>query len=221
MPGRLIAIGDIHGCADALAALLSAVRPAPADCLVTLGDYVDRGPDSRRAIDQLLDLRRQCNLIPLLGNHDQMLLRLAEGDGSLLDDWLSQGGTATLASFGCPRAEEVPEKYLAFLRQCQAMHVTPRHFFLHGNYLADVPLDQQPEWVVYWESLRTREPGPHFSGKTAIVGHTSQRSGEVLDLGYLKCIDTCCYRGLWLTALAPETGQMWQANQHGEIRQLP
>ena len=221
MPGRLIAIGDIHGCADALAALLAAIRPEPADCLIALGDYVDRGPDSRRAIDQVRRLDRQCTLVPLLGNHDQMLLRLNEGgDPDRLATWLNWGGAATLESFACQRPEEVPAEYLAFLGGCRATYESPRHLFLHANYLADLPLEKQPEYNLYWESLRVREPGPHVSGKIAIVGHTAQRNGEVLDLGYLKCIDTCCYGGHWLTALAPETGEMWQANQQGEVRLL-
>jgi serine/threonine protein phosphatase 1 len=50
------------------------------------------------------------------------------------------------------------------------------------------------------------------------VGHTTQRSGEILDLGFLKCIDTNCYRGGWLTALEVRTGQVWQADAAGKLR---
>jgi serine/threonine protein phosphatase 1 len=69
-----------------------------------------------------------------------------------------------------------------------------------------------------WLSLRDWVPPPHVSGKTAIVGHTAQRSGEILDLGYLKCIDTWCYGGGWLTALEVNTGQVWQADAQGNLR---
>jgi len=68
------------------------------------------------------------------------------------------------------------------------------------------------------QSLRDMTPGPHESGKTVIVGHTSQKSGEVLDLGHLKCIDTFCHGGGWLTALEVGTEGVWQADRAGELR---
>ena len=95
---------------------------------------------------------------------------------------------------------------------------TERHFFVHANYRADMPLDQLPREVLLWESLKRHVPGPHVSGKTAIVGHTAQKNGEILDLGHLKCIDTWCYGDGWLTALDVETGQVWQANKGGVMR---
>ena len=61
-------------------------------------------------------------------------------------------------------------------------------------------------------------PGPHLSGKTVITGHTAQRDGALLDLGYLKCIDTKCYSGGYLTALDVTSGELWQANERGEMR---
>ena len=67
-------------------------------------------------------------------------------------------------------------------------------------------------------SLRDRVPGPHCSNKTAIVGHTSQKDGEVLDLGYLKCIDTCVYGDGRLTAMNVESGRLWQADKHGRMK---
>jgi serine/threonine protein phosphatase 1 len=215
---RTIAIGDIHGCLAALDALLAAIRPGGEDTLVALGDYVDRGPDSRGTIERLLALQRQCRLVPLLGNHDEMLLLVHDGYPELFDDWLQFGGDATLASYGTRRAEDIPPEHIAFLQACRLWHETDRHFFVHGNYLADTWLDRQPRVTLLWESLKTRQPGPHRSGKTAIVGHTSQKNGEILDLGYLKCIDTCCYGQGWLTALDVDSGRVWQADKAGGIR---
>ncbi len=74
MRPRTIAIGDIHGCSLALEALLDAIQPRPDDVIVTLGDYVNRGPDSRGVLDRLIELERRCKLVPILGNHDEMLL---------------------------------------------------------------------------------------------------------------------------------------------------
>ena len=81
-----------------------------------------------------------------------------------------------------------------------------------------MPLEGQLPEVLLWDSLKFRRPGPHCSGKTAIVGHTAQHNGEILDLGYLKCIDTCCYGEGWLTALEIDSGQVWQADKEGKIR---
>ena len=218
MRGRTIAVGDVHGCSAALHALLEAIEPRPEDTIVTLGDYVDRGPESRGVIERLLALREQCQLVPLLGNHDQMLLMVYDGRRELFVDWLLFGGNATLESYRTVRPEDIPPAHVDFLRGCRLFHESPRHFFVHGNYRAELPLEHQPVETLLWEALKRRQPGPHCSGKTAIVGHFAQKSGEILDLGYVKCIDTWCYGDGWLTALDVESGRVWQANKQGAAR---
>jgi serine/threonine protein phosphatase 1 len=213
---RIIAVSDIHGCLPAMETVLAAVRPQPDDMLVTLGDYVDRGPDSRGVVQRLIELGRQCRLVPLMGNHDSMMLEVYDGQTQLMMDWLSFGGAATLQSYGGLSFDNVPAAHIDFLRSCPLYHETQRHFFVHGNYRAELPLDAQPPETLLWESLKTRQPGPHCSGKTAIVGHTAQKNGQILDLGYLKCIDTCCYGQGWLTAMDVDTGQVWQADKNGK-----
>lgn len=216
--GRTIVIGDVHGCLAALDSLLEAVAPRPDDTIIMLGDYIDRGPDSRRVIERLIELKSHCRLIPLMGNHDEMFLEICTGQTGLIDEWLPFGGDATVASYDGRVPEGVPAGHVEFLRACPSFYETKRHFFVHGSYLADLPLQQQPVDVLHWDSLKFGHPGPHCSGKTAIVGHTSQRDGEILDLGYLKCIDTCCYGEGWLTALDVESGQVWQADKEGRMR---
>ena len=71
--GRIIAVGDIHGCSAALAALVRAIELTPLDALVFLGDYIDRGPDSRGVLDQVIALQERCTVVPLLGNHEDPL----------------------------------------------------------------------------------------------------------------------------------------------------
>jgi serine/threonine protein phosphatase 1 len=89
---------------------------------------------------------------------------------------------------------------------------------VHGNYIKELPLAEQPEEVLLWDALRYRLPGPHCSGKTAILGHTAQRDGEVLDLGYAKCIDTWVYGNGWLTAMDVLAERFWQADKEGNLR---
>lgn len=218
MAARTIAIGDIHGCSAALASLLEAIGPRPDDTIVALGDYVNRGPDGRGVIEQLIELERRCRLVPILGNHDQMLLEARAGKYPI--EWLlDMGGAATLDSYGPGRDPGlVPDEHCAFLRRCLDFHETDAHIFTHANYLSDVPMAEQSVAMLRWESLRDSVPGPHRSGKTVIVGHTSQKTGEVLDLDYLKCIDTYCHGGGWLTALDVSTEEIWQVDRAGEIR---
>ena len=109
MAGRIIAIGDIHGCLPALESVLDQIKPTPEDCLITLGDYIDRGPESRATIDRLLDLSRSSELVPVLGNHDEMLLRIVDGEDHLIGFWLRFGGDATLASYGVNHPKKIPE----------------------------------------------------------------------------------------------------------------
>ena len=213
---RTIAIGDIHGCSKALAALIDAIAPNSSDLLVMLGDYVDRGPDSRGVLDLLLELQQQCRLLPLLGNHELMMLSVMAGemDSSI---WERYGGSETLGSYNWDLAH-VGEAHRAFLGSCWRFFETDTHLFMHANYIADLTLDEQPEDVLFWTHVSSVLPPPHRSGKKAIVGHTPQIDGEILDLGHLICIDTCCFAGGWLTAYDVETGYAWQADRLGYLR---
>ncbi len=217
MSGRTIAIGDIHGYSAALEAILAAAAPGEEDTIVTLGDYVDRGPDSPSVIERLIELASRCRLVPLLGNHDQMLLDIRDG-GPGLEEWLGYGGRETLEAYGCTHPREIPEEHAAWLKSCLPYYENATHFFVHAGYLPQLPLDCQPPQALRWMPLRKQRLEPHCSGKVAVCGHTAQHTGEILDLGYLKCIDTCCYCGNWLTAMDALTGQLWQASPDGEMR---
>jgi serine/threonine protein phosphatase 1 len=80
-------------------------------------------------------------------------------------------------------------------------------------------MGEQSNTTLRWEFVVQEKMQPHFSGKTVIAGHTPQTSGEPLDLGFLKVIDTDCSRGGWLTAMECRTGEVSQTNQEGEFRQ--
>ncbi len=222
---RLIAIGDVHGCSAALGAILRAIEPAADDTLVMLGDYIDRGPDSKGVIDALLAVAKKCRLIAILGNHEEMLLSIVDGQIPP-DDWLRFGGLATLESYEPPGSTDEPDtllaafppEHIAFFRSCRDYYETDTHLLLHANYDPARPLAEQDSVTIRWRSLRDFVPGPHVSGKTAILGHTPTKSGDIYDIGYLKCLDTYCYGGGWLTALDLDSGQVWQADREGGLR---
>jgi len=219
---RTLAIGDIHGCARALAALLAAVQPRPDDLIVTLGDYVDRGPDSRGVLDRLIDLYASGQLIPLRGNHDLMMLHARQWReaGSV---WLACGGRTTLASYGIAENgaidfQPVPETHWHFLEQnCVNWYETKTHLFVHASVYPDLPLCDQPEGILLWEKLAG--PVTHVSGKIVVCGHTRQPLGVPVSWGKTVCIDTGAYaENGWLTCLDVEAGCYWQANECGQLR---
>jgi serine/threonine protein phosphatase 1 len=229
MSARTIGIGDIHGCSRALESLVTVIKPQRDDVIVTLGDYIDRGPDSRGVIEQLIQLEQQCTLIPILGNHDEMLLRfLAEsqnGGSPSIAGWLKIGGDTTLASYGAKfdtitgaDLVRVPSSHLAFFERCRNYFETPSHIFVHAQYDAKIAMAEQSPVDLRWVSLKETIPLPHVSGKRVIVGHSSQKTGEILNLDYLVCIDTHCYAGGWLTAFDVNNNEVWQANREGLLR---
>ncbi len=219
MPDRLFALGDIHGCSTALGTLIAAIDPQPEDTLVVLGDVIDYGPDTKGVIQQLIELSRRCRLILLTGNHEEMMFRAFESP-SELNSWIYSGGEDTLKCYpGRDQNELIDPDHFDFLkRECREYHETEDFIFVHANYFPNLRMEQQSTRTRRWEFMEPERMAPHYSGKTVIAGHTPQTSGEVLDLVFLKVIDTDCSRGGWLTALEVRTGKVIQADQRGEVR---
>jgi len=218
---RTLAIGDIHGYLNALQTLVDFVSLKSDDTLITVGDYVDRGPDSAGVIEWLIQKFDEGQLVPLRGNHDIMMLDALDG-GEWDGGWQSFGGDKTLESYQRrgtdPEKDGLPERHRRFLESdCQKIHVTDNHFFVHANAHYDTPFIDQPDWLVYWE--KWFDPPPHVSGKTMVCGHTAQKNGWPLTIGHAVCIDTCVYgKTGWLTCLNVDTGEVWQARESGETR---
>ncbi len=182
---RLLAIGDTHGCTTAFDTLIQAVRLKPDDRLITLGDYVDRGPDSKGMIERLVVLHEKGQLIPLRGNHDFMMMEARSGFLQQ-EEWERCGGDATLASYA-GMAEEwfdnVPQQHWRFLEEtCVDWYETDTHIFVHANVDPDLPLADQPLFMLHWEKLY--ESRPHVSGKIMVCGHTPQKDGKPFNLGH-------------------------------------
>ncbi|MEZ6069540.1 MAG: hypothetical protein R3C10_04540 [Pirellulales bacterium] len=104
-------------------------------------------------------------------------------------------------------------------RECRDWYETDEHLFTHANFDPELPLAKLPDHTLRWELLDPEVVRCHNSGKTAVVGHTEQSDGEVLDLGCVKCIDTACWRYGWLTALDVVSGRTWQASRFGQLRE--
>ena len=210
---RTIAIGDIHGCSTALESLLNLIDLQPKDTIVALGDFVDRGLDSKGVLDQLIALKSRCNLVPILGNHDEMMLHARNGKDDF-NFWMNCGGITALDSYGASgRFDLIPDSHIRFLQQCVPFFETETHFFVHANYKPNMRLEEMDDHTLRWLSLRDFVPSPHCSGKVAVMGHTPQP--EILDLGHLICLDTGCCDGGWLTAFDVNSGHFWQVDEQG------
>jgi serine/threonine protein phosphatase 1 len=216
---RTLAIGDVHGCYVALTTLLEQVAPRPDDRIVFLGDYIDRGPASRQVIESLLGLSSKCAPVFLRGNHEAMILDARE-DALKANVWQSYGGFEALISYGAEYNQEwatlIPNSHWEFFEGTARYFETEDHIFVHACLDAESEMSEQPDWLLYWESLDRLKP--HKSGKRIIFGHSPQRSGQILDLGFGLCIDTGAVNGGWLTCLDVISGGWWQSNETSQTR---
>lgn len=212
-----LAIGDIHGCLTSFDTLLSAINPGKEDLIVTLGDYVDRGPDSKGVIDRLLELRETHSMINLMGNHEIQMIRALETRTDR-ERFLSGlcGGQDTLDCYG-GHLEDVLEEHWDFIRNASLYHELDDFILVHAGIEAHRAVNDQDRETYYYQRFHSQQP--HCSGKTVVCGHTIQ--GDLpTDLGYAICLDTCAYGGGWLSALDLDTGRIWQSNEQGKAREL-
>lgn len=135
---RIYAIGDVHGCAAELELLLKKLEIDKDTLVIFLGDYVDRGTDSRRVIDLVIQLRERCEVVALMGNHEAMFIDFLERPESIGSGlFILNGGSTTLANYAGPGGSfDVPQAHIEFLKSLKLFHETETHFFVH----AGVPL---------------------------------------------------------------------------------
>lgn len=215
--GRTLAIGDIHGCLTALKTLDQELAFGADDLVITLGDYVDRGPDTKGVIDHLLALRERTRLVTLRGNHEVIMMTARTRGTDYISGWLGVGGHETLASYNARNWDGVPTSHWQFLMETRSFFETGAGIFVHAGVNPALPMDQQKDTELYWQRFTGQEK-PHCSGRRMVCGHTSQHSGLPLDIGHAVCIDTWVYGNGWLTCLDVGSNAYWQADQDGRLR---
>lgn len=174
---QIYAIGDIHGCLGHLERLMEKINPDPQqDRLVFIGDYIDRGPDSRGVVEFILNLKENFpaeHVICLMGNHERMFLDFLQGENEFL--FLLNGGVPTLESYwgrnwqNHPR--RLPPEHYEFFQQLRLTYETQDYIFVHGGLKPGVPLAEQQEEDLLWireEFLISEED----FGRRVIFGHT-------------------------------------------------
>lgn len=218
MSGRILAIGDVHGCDRALATLLSLLAITSADTVVFLGDLVDRGPSSKQVVDRVIALHEECEVVCIMGNHEEMMRDAISGRG-LFQAWLDVGGQSTVDSYG-GSIDNVPPEHIRFLMSASPFWESNSEIFIHANLESSLSLLNQDSQFLRWKHLGGMEP-PHISGKRVVCGHTSQIDGKPLVFEGWVCIDTFPHGGKWLTGFDVDANHFYQASDSGETRDFP
>ncbi|MBE0575291.1 MAG: serine/threonine protein phosphatase [Desulfuromonadales bacterium] len=205
--GRLLAVGDIHGCLDQLKSLMAQVAPKLADRVIFLGDYVDRGPDSAGVIDYLIEFKR---IFPstcfLRGNHEQMFIDYLDGHDPTA--FLVNGGLKTLKSYKKSGRWPIPSTHRTFLDALLDYYETEDYIFVHAGLRPGIPLAEQDSSDLLW-IRRVFINSSYDWGKTVVYGHTPLEEPLLAEtrLG----LDTGCVYGRQLTCCDVRTRQVWQA----------
>lgn len=177
MTDQIIAIGDIHGCAKTLKALWEKLEPYSDRVHLFVGDYIDRGPDSKEVVDFLLRVKQERKTIFLRGNHELMLLNALQ-TGSM-ENWMINGGRTTLESYGeNATLNDIPDSHIEFFKKTRAYFETENYFFVHAGIPPSLSIEESKENesahdYFYWG----REHLNAFSTpweKTVVFGHTPQ-----------------------------------------------
>ena len=190
----LIAIGDIHGCLGTLNVLLERLAPTEDDHLIFIGDYIDRGPDSKGVIDCLLALRESRKCTFLRGNHEAFMLDYLQTRDFEL--WGINGGIATLKSYADEGQNvHIPEAHIAFVKETELYYDDPDFFFVHAGLRPELTvaenLEQCGEDVFLWEREHLYAHDHELVWEKPVVcGHTPKP--EPLNRDKLIDIDTGC-----------------------------
>jgi len=228
-PGyRAYVVGDVHGRLDLLEELLARIhselqrRPAERTLLVFVGDLIDRGPSSADVIERLRTYRRDgIQPVFILGNHEEVLLRILRGESQLITKWRWFGGSECLQSYGVESEQlahlgddealavvrrAIPKNHVEFLESFVDSCRFGDYLFVHAGIRPGIDLDQQSQSDLRW----IREPfllDESDHGFVVVHGHTI--SPEVQDRPNRIGIDTGAYRTGVLTALAIEGYDRW------------
>jgi serine/threonine protein phosphatase 1 len=187
-------IADLHGRFDLLREMLTRIDAhagGKAGTIVVLGDYVNKGPDSRQVVEQMrAGLFDGWPFFPLKGNHDAMMVE-ALRDPSKMKGWIEKGGDATIKSWGGD-PWTIPHADVAWLDRLPLMHADAHRIYVHAGLDPGVPLEAQPEHTLLWKRY-PKGDGGGFAGRHVVHGHNSNAGGPELFEGRTN-LDTLAWR---------------------------
>jgi serine/threonine protein phosphatase 1 len=185
---RTYAIGDIHGRLDLLRSAVDAITrridedPAPFR-IVFLGDYVDRGPDSRGVIDLLMELQREWPVVCLKGNHEELMLQaVMEPGGGRLGRWLEYGGENTLKSYGLTRDDDIaagiPKEHIRWMSSLPRTTGDRHRIYVHAGLMPGTPVHRQKDQTCLWIRERFLQARASEFEAHVVHGHTPVWEGK-------------------------------------------
>lgn len=219
-PDRVFVVGDIHGCRKEVELLyrhlVDVEGLSQADRLIFLGDYVDRGPDSKGVIDLMLDIEVAFpNTVFLKGNHEDMLLGFLGYEGQGAHFYLPNGGVETLESYGIHSREEledalniIPQSHQEFLTDLDRIVLLDRYVIVHAGVNPLRDLKSQIDEDIYWirdEFIQN----VHYFDKTIVFGHTPYQN-VFFDQPYKIGVDTGLVYGNMLSCIELGGGSVYQ-----------
>jgi len=171
MDKRLFAIGDIHGCFKAFQLLLEQkFQLIKSDKVILLGDYIDRGTQSKEVVDYIIDLQyKGFDIVPLLGNHEAMLLD-AYKNAELTSKWIQNGGSETLKSFDVNSLKNIKQKHIEFFRGLSYYFAFEEYLFVHAGFNDSDINPFADKYSMIWLCKQTYE-NPLLMNKIIIHGH--------------------------------------------------
>jgi serine/threonine protein phosphatase 1 len=217
-------IGDIHGCPDELTRLVDKLPLNSSDRLIFLGDYVDRGPDSKGVISYLIELQRTCpaTVVFLKGNHEDMFLAYMGFPGKYGDMFLYNGGSATLMSYGATPHNQtsadillvIPPPHIKFLKDLEITYCAGDFLCVHAGVNPVKPLEMQDEEEMLWirDEFILK---PHDLPYTVVFGHTPQEQ-VLFHLPYKVGLDTGLVYGNRLSCLELGEKTLFQIARGGK-----
>ncbi|MFC2086802.1 metallophosphoesterase family protein [Bacteroidota bacterium] len=181
MESKIYAIGDIHGCIRPFRVLLEdEIRPGKDDKIILLGDYVDRGSDSKAVVDYIIELQKnEYDIIPLKGNHEVMLLESTRSEISLLN-WLYNGGGETLKSYDIYSIAELDKVYIDFYNNLPYYYSLGDYYFVHAGFNDDIENPFEDKYHMIWK-YREKYDHPVFKNKTIVHGHFPVRKIKITE----------------------------------------
>lgn len=171
MNDRIFAIGDIHGCFNAMKELIeNQVQLSKNDKLIFLGDYIDRGPDSKKVLDYIMDLQNNdYDIITLRGNHESMLIDAWHNE-NLVSKWIQNGGSETLLSFGIDKLKYFDSRYMHFLENLNFYYELDKYIFVHAGFNDSIETPFTDKYSMLWNS-KEQYSNPLLKDRTIIHGH--------------------------------------------------
>lgn len=202
---RTFVIPDIHGCCRTFRQLLfHKLELQKSDTLYLLGDYIDRGPDSKGVIDTIMDLQSDgYDVQPIKGNHEQMLIDFVESNSDEdLMDWLENGGNTTVRSYDLENGGSIPSEHIDFIKALPACIATESHVFVHAglDFSRDDPMTETSQGFMLWNRKKQYVDSEKIGGRKVIAGHTPRFLDEIewsLDTDFIQ-LDNGCFLGDWI-----------------------